>query len=99
MGNDNEPWEIIYFSNSEYAGDLVRRRSISAFILLVLVVQVSWQSKFQKSASLLGSEAEYIALSDSVKKVMVMFVLQLLRSMKISFKLSIMIGVYGQLYH
>ena len=25
MGNSNEPWEIICFSNSDYAGDLVSR--------------------------------------------------------------------------
>ena len=32
-GNSNEPWEIICFSNSHYAGDQVSRQSISGFIL------------------------------------------------------------------
>ena len=42
MGNSNEPWKIVRFSNSDYAGDLVSRQSISGFILYVLVVPVSW---------------------------------------------------------
>ena len=29
-GNSNEPWEIVCFSNSDHAGDLVSRHSISA---------------------------------------------------------------------
>ena len=40
-GNLNEPWEIICFSDSTYAGDLVSRRSISGFKLYVLSVPVS----------------------------------------------------------
>ena len=42
MGNSNKPWEIICFSNSDYAGDPVNRQSISGFILYVLDVLVSW---------------------------------------------------------
>ena len=42
-GNGNKPWEIVYFSNSDYTGDLVSRRSIGGFILYILGVHVSWQ--------------------------------------------------------
>ena len=35
IGNANEPWEIVCFSNGDYAGDPVSRRSISDFILYV----------------------------------------------------------------
>ena len=56
MGNSNAPWEIVCFSDSNYAGD-----PISGFILYVLGVLVSWQLKSQKSVSLYYSEAEYIA--------------------------------------
>ena len=41
-GSSNEPWEIVYFSDSDYAGDPVSRRSRSGFILYVLGVLVSW---------------------------------------------------------
>ena len=46
-GNVNKPWEIVCFSDSDYAGDLVSRRSIIGFILYVLGVPVSWQLKAQ----------------------------------------------------
>ena len=79
MENSNEPREIVCFSDSNYAGDPVSRQSISGFILYVLGVPISWQSKLQKSVSLSSSEAEYIALSEAVKEVM--FLTQLLESM------------------
>ena len=47
-GNSKKPWEIVCFSNNDYAGDLVSRHSISGFILYILGVPVSWQSKLQK---------------------------------------------------
>ena len=91
MGNSKKPWEIVCFSNSDYAGDLVSRRSISGLILYVLGVPVSWQFKSQKSVSLSSSEAEYVALSEVVKEVM--FVIQLLGSMKIVVKYPVMVRV------
>ena len=39
--NSNKPWEMVRFSNSDYAGDQESRRSISGFILYVLGVLVS----------------------------------------------------------
>ena len=77
--NSNEPWEIICFSDSNYAGDIVSRQSINGFIQYVLGVPFSWWSKYQKSVSLSRSETEYIALSEAVKEVM--FVIHLLGSM------------------
>ena len=41
-GNSNECWEIVYFSDSNNAGDLVSRQSISGFILYVVGISVSW---------------------------------------------------------
>ena len=63
------------------------RQSISGFILYVLGLPVSWQSKLQKSVSLSSSEVEYIALFEAVKEVK--FVAQLLESMKIEVKYPI----------
>ena len=33
MGNSNKPWEIVCFSDSNYAGDQLNRQSISGLIL------------------------------------------------------------------
>ena len=64
LGNSNKPWEIVCFSNSNYAGHPASRQSISGFILYVLGIP-----------AFSSSEAEYIALSEAVKEVM--FVAQL----------------------
>ena len=44
-GNSNDPLEIVYFSNIDYIGVPMSRRSIHRFILYVLGVLVSWQCK------------------------------------------------------
>ena len=44
-GNADKPWEIFCFSDSDKAGDLMSRRTICGFILYLLYVLVSWQSK------------------------------------------------------
>ena len=87
-GNANKPWEIICFSD---AGDLVSRRSLTGFILYLLGVSGPWGSKSQVSVSLSSSEVECIALPEAVDEMM--FVIQLLRSMKISIKLTVMVRV------
>ena len=41
-GNSNKLLEIICFNESDYAGDLISRQSISGFKFYVLGVPVSW---------------------------------------------------------
>ena len=40
-GNSKVPWEIVCFSDSDYVGDLVNRRSKNGYILYILGVLVS----------------------------------------------------------
>ena len=89
--NSNKSWDLVCFSNSNYAGEPVSRRVISGLILYVLSVLVSWGLKLQQSVSLSSSDAEHVALSEAVKEVM--FVTQLLGSMKTSVKYSVMVRV------
>ena len=90
-GNSNEPWEIVCFSNNDYAGDPVSKRSISGFVLYVLDIPVSWRSKSQKSISLSSSEVEHITLTEAVREVM--FVPKLLESTQIVVKYPVMVRV------
>ena len=64
---------------------------MSGFILYVKGVPISWRSKAQRSVTLSSSEAEWVALSEAVKEIM--FVLQLLESMKIKVKLPVTVRV------
>ena len=96
--NSSEPWKIICFSNSDYAGDMVSRKNIRGFILYVLNVLVSWQSNSQKSVSLSSSEVVFKALSDAVKESMIR--VQHLGSMNILVNYPVMVRVdnVGALY-
>ena len=57
----------------------------------MLGILVSWQSKSEKSLSLSSSEAEYVALFETVMEVL--FAIKLLRCMKISVKYLVMVKV------
>ena len=65
----------------------VSRRSVSGFILYVLHALLTWLSKAHRNMTLSNSETEWVALSVAVKEVM--FMTQLLRSMKISVKFPV----------
>ena len=56
------------YSDSDWAGDLESRKSISGFIFLQNGGPVSWCSKRQPTVALLSIEAEYIALTLAAKK-------------------------------
>ena len=68
-GDANEPWEIVCFIYSNYAGDMVSKRSMSGLTIYVLVVLFSWQSTAQRSVTLSSSEAEWVVLTEAVKEV------------------------------
>jgi hypothetical protein len=87
----DEPWDLVCYSDSDYAGDPDTRRSVSGYILYVGGVPICWRSKAQRSITLSSSEAEWIALSEATKEIM--FVLQLLKSMHIKVELPITVRV------
>ena len=94
FGNANKLLEIVCFGDSSSAGDSVSRRSISCKILCVSDVPVFWQSTAQKSVAPSRSESECASLSKAVKGIM--FVIQLLGSMKLSVKLPVMVRVQNE---
>jgi hypothetical protein len=57
---DSGPWDLVCFSDSDYAGDPDSQQSVSGFILYV---------KAQRSVTLTlsSSKAEWVALSEAVK--------------------------------
>ncbi len=86
-----QPWELICFSDKDYGGDPDSRRSVYGFVLYVDGVPISWRSKAQRSVALSSSDEEWVAASETVKEVM--FVLQLLQSIKIKVKHPIIVHV------
>ena len=88
---DEKEWNVIAFSDSDFAGDVENQISVAGFILYFCGAPISWKSKGIKSVSLSLSEAEYIALSEAAKEVK--YVYQVLLSMGIKVKLPIVIRV------
>jgi hypothetical protein len=57
-------FELVGYSDSDYAGDKVERRSTSGTYQLLGRSLVSWSSKKQNSVALSTAEAEYIAVGN-----------------------------------
>ena len=64
---EKEP-EVIGYCDSDYAGDLDKRRSISGYIFTFGGNTVSWKSSLQHVVSLSTTEAEYISLTEAIKE-------------------------------
>ena len=69
-GKQNEPWNITCYTDSDYAGDEVTRRSVSGYVIYVHGVPVQFRSKSQQSVTLSSTEAEWMALSEAVKDIL-----------------------------
>ena len=55
--------ELVGFSDSDWAGDLVTRRSTSGYVYQFGQSTLSWCSRRQKTVAKSSTEAEYVALS------------------------------------
>ena len=60
---DTLTWNLLLWSDSDWAGDKDNRRSISGMSLFVCGTCVAWRSKQQKTVALSSSEVEFIAVS------------------------------------
>ena len=84
-------WNMVLFSDSDWAGDKDNRRSVSGLALFVCGVLVAWRSKQQKTVALSSSEAEFVAASEAVKDVL--FVVNVLESLGIEVEKPIIVRV------
>ena len=78
-------------SDSDYANDKDTRCSVYGYIIYFCGVPVAWKSKSMKSVMLSTTEAEYVAVSEMVKEIKVLY--QMLRSMEIKVPLPIKVHV------
>ncbi|PNX69499.1 retrovirus-related Pol polyprotein from transposon TNT 1-94 [Trifolium pratense] len=58
------------FVDSDYAGDLDRRRSTTGYVFQIHGVPVSWRSMLQSTVALSTTEAEYMAVAEGVKEAL-----------------------------
>ena len=59
---------VIGYCDSDYAGDLDKRRSITSYVFTLTKAPVSWKSTLQSTVALSTTEAEYMAITEAVKE-------------------------------
>ena len=61
---------VIGYTDSEWAADTIKRRSITGYFFKLANGIFSWQSRAQKTVALSSTEAEYMAMSDCSRQAM-----------------------------
>ena len=84
-------WVLKALSDSDFASDKEMRISVFGYVIYFSGIPIAWRSKGMKSVVLSTTEAEYMALSEVVKKVK--FIVQLLQTMNIAVELPITVHV------
>ena len=60
--------EVVGFVDSDYAGDLDKRRSLTGYIFSVGGCAISWKATLQATVALSTTEAEYMAITEACKE-------------------------------
>ncbi|CAL8992131.1 unnamed protein product, partial [Prunus brigantina] len=59
---------VVGYVDSNYAGDLDKRRSTTGFVFTIAGGPVSWRSILQSTVALSTTEAEYMAVTEAIKE-------------------------------
>ena len=62
--------ELVAFADAKYAGKVTDRTSVSGEAVVCAGASACWFSKTQKCATVSTTEAEYVALADTIKEAM-----------------------------
>ncbi|KAH9651061.1 hypothetical protein KPL70_026606 [Citrus sinensis] len=62
--------EVMGFVDSDFAGDLDKRKSTSGYMFVLNSCLISWKSSLQSVVALSSTEAEFIATTEAVKEAM-----------------------------
>ena len=90
-GDKNDPWDMICFTDSDYATDPVTRKSVSGYIIYIRGVPICWKSKQQKCVTLSSCEAEWVALSEACKDIA--FVIRVCKTMNLNIRIPVIVRV------
>ena len=59
---------LVDYVDSDYAGDLDKRRSLTGYVFTISGCAVSWKASLQATVTLSTTEAEYMAISKTCKE-------------------------------
>jgi len=60
---------LIGFADADWGGCVINRRSFSGYVFVLSGAAISWKSQKQRTVSLSSTEAEYVSLSEPLKKL------------------------------
>ena len=66
--DDNVGSHLVSYVDSDFAGDLDKRRSIMGYMFTLAKAPVSWRSTLQSTVALLTTEVEYMVVTKAVKE-------------------------------
>ena len=66
---EEEDWNLVVYSDSDWVGDSENFIRITGIIIYLLGVPICWRSKGQQVVTLSSNEAEYVAMSEAVKEI------------------------------
>ena len=89
--NENKLQELKAYSDADFTEDKETRISMTGYVVYFMSVPVCQLSRGQKSVTLSTTEAEYVACSEIVKEVL--FILQLLKHLRVEVQLPIRVHV------
>jgi hypothetical protein len=61
---------LVGYVDSDYGGDLDRRRSLSGYVFTVGDCAVSWKARLQDTVALSTTEVEYMAIAEVTKEAL-----------------------------
>jgi len=64
----NSDCKIAGYLDSDFTGDLDRRRSLTGYAFTLSGSVISWKANLQSTVALSTTEAEYMAVTESVKE-------------------------------
>lgn len=66
--SNGSKFNLVGFSDADYANDIETRRSISGYVFLLTNGSISWSSQRQKLVTLSTTESEYVAAAAATKE-------------------------------
>lgn len=69
FGPGDGGWNLVGYSDADWAGDLASRRSTTGYVFFFGGGPIAWVSRRQSCVSLSSMEAEYISLSDACQEL------------------------------
>jgi hypothetical protein len=66
-GDDRLGQNLVGYVDSDYAGDLDKRRSIAGYMFTLVKGPISWRSTLQSTVALSTTEAEYMTVTEAFK--------------------------------